>query len=263
MLPAKPNPAHEAIAQYAKGHPGSSIITTNYDCCMDLALGEVNKDFRYQLDFANVSAPAQLPDAPTQLIKLHGSLNWFYCETCQEVQLTDIRQIVDNFLQDRAPYPVIGVCKDCGGQRRGLLVPPLAMKFDMAPPLTPLVSLAGKAFEKAELIVVVGFSFPDADLYISRLLSKSMQGHASQKLLIVDPDGAVSQKVQRKFKASIPYFVPDRILRIQGDCAENLDKFLSGEFVKIAETATQGSGDEARRRRIRAAAVATPAESTA
>src|SRR3989338_473744 len=37
MLPAKPNPAHLAIRDYAKEHPNCSIVTTNYDCCMDLA----------------------------------------------------------------------------------------------------------------------------------------------------------------------------------------------------------------------------------
>jgi len=124
MLPAKPNPAHEAIAKYVKKHPGSSIVTTNYDCCMDLALGDSGKDFEYRIEFANVNRNKALPVDCTHLVKLHGSLNWFYCETCQEAQLVDIREMVGNFLEDRAPYPVIGICKVCGGQRRGLLVPP-------------------------------------------------------------------------------------------------------------------------------------------
>ncbi len=38
MLPAKPNKAHEAIVRYASTHEASAIVTTNYDCCMDLAL---------------------------------------------------------------------------------------------------------------------------------------------------------------------------------------------------------------------------------
>lgn len=173
MLPAQPNRAHKAIAEYVNKHPNSAIITTNYDCCMDLALGEIKRPLKYKLEFVN-QRENDLSDA-TQMIKLHGSLNWYYCETCQEVQLVDIRGLLQDYVENKSPYAVIGICKDCGGQRRGLLVPPLAMKFDVAPPLTPLLGEARDSFEKADLIMVVGFSFAEADLYISRMLSKSMQ----------------------------------------------------------------------------------------
>lgn len=228
MLPAQPNKAHQAIADYANRHPNSAIITTNYDCCMDLALGDINRPLRYRLEFVNHDEK-DITDA-TRMIKLHGSLNWYYCETCQEVQLVDIRLLLQQYIEDKSPYPVIGICKDCGGQRRGLLVPPLSMKFDIAPPLTPLLGEARDSFEKANLIVVVGFSFAEADLYISRMLSKSMQTENNQKLLIVDPDNKIVSRVRRKFKASIPNFDESRILRLVGDCSEVLPKFLAGDF---------------------------------
>jgi NAD-dependent SIR2 family protein deacetylase len=242
MLPARPNPAHNAIATYVKEHPRSLVVTTNYDCCMDLALGEVRKDFQYCIEFTNVATSYSAEENCTRLIKLHGSLNWFYCETCQEVQLVDIRQTMENFLEDRAPYPVIGICKDCGGQRRGLLVPPLAMKFDLAPPLTPLTGEAKIAFEVSDLIVVVGFSFADADIYISRMLSKSMQTKPDQKLLVVDPDNHVVEKVRRKFKASIPNFDAARIIRMTGDCSDVLPKFLTGQLLRSSVDSLDGSG---------------------
>jgi len=61
MLPAKPNAAHQAIADYAKHKQGTAIITTNYDCCMDLALGQHGKDFLYQVDFANADEKSRPP----------------------------------------------------------------------------------------------------------------------------------------------------------------------------------------------------------
>jgi len=141
--------------------------------------------------------------------------------------------MVADFLEDRSPYPVIGVCKNCGGQRRGLLVPPLAMKFDVAPPLTPLLSEAKSAFERAEMIVVVGFSFAEADTYISRMLSKSMQLSSSQRLIIVDPSATVVERLRRKFKTSIPNFNEYRIAKISGDCAELLPQFLRGALREL------------------------------
>jgi NAD-dependent SIR2 family protein deacetylase len=229
MLPAEPNKAHEAIANFTKTYPLSTIVTTNYDCCMDLALEAAQLPVTYRLEFANRTNAEVAGSAP--LVKLHGSLNWYYCETCQEVQCVDIRSTVENYKQGKAPYAVIAICKDCGGQRRGLLVPPLAMKFDVAPPLTPLLAEAREAFERADVIVVVGFSFAEADVYISRMLSKSMQTRPSQRLIIIDPISEVVSRVRRKFKSSIPNFEERRIIRITGDCSEALPKLLNGGYL--------------------------------
>jgi NAD-dependent SIR2 family protein deacetylase len=233
MLPAEPNKAHEAIATFTKSYPRSTTVTTNYDCCMDLALEAVQVPLTYCLEFANRSKEEDADRA--RLVKLHGSLNWYYCETCQEVQCIDIRSTVENYKQDRAPYSVIAICKDCGGQRRGLLVPPLAMKFDVAPPLTPLLTEARDAFEAAEVIIVVGFSFAEADVYISRMLSKSMQTKPGQKLIIVDPASDVAYRVRRKFKSSIPNFDEQRIIRLSEDCSEALPKLLEGRYLQDAK----------------------------
>ena len=150
---------------------------------MDLALREKAVDFKYGIDFINSDSPNGSRTSGVGLTKLHGSLNWFYCETCQDILLIDIKKTVDDFLNDKMPYPVIAVCRVCGGQY-ALLVPPLAIKFDLAPPLTRLLDRADEAFKSAKTIVVVGFSFAEADLYISRMLSKSMQTSKEQKLLI-------------------------------------------------------------------------------
>jgi len=104
------------------------------------------------------------------------------------------------------------------------------MKFDVAPPLTPLLSEAEAAFERSDIIVVVGFSFAEADVYISRMLSKAMQTSTKQKVIIVDPDSRVVERLKLKFKASIPNFDPSRIIKMSGDCAELLPEFLSGKM---------------------------------
>ena len=234
MLPAKPNKAHKAIANYVKAHGNTPIITTNYDCCMDLALLENRVPLSYLIEFSKPDVGA-LSEPPSQLIKLHGSLNWFYCETCQEVQWVDIQKMLADCLEGRISYPVIGVCLRCGGPKRGLLVPPLAMKFDAAPPLNPLSNHAATAFETADVIVVVGFSFADADLYISRMVSKAMQKKNKIKMIMLDPDWSVSARIRRKFSARIPNFDEKRIIELRGDCIETLPAFLKGEYHQVDE----------------------------
>lgn len=234
MLPAKPNKAHEAIASYVQTHGNTPIITTNYDCCMDLALLDNHVPLSYLIEFAKPDTGASNQQL-AQLIKLHGSLNWFYCETCQEVQWVDIQKMLADCLEGRISYPVIGVCLRCGGPKRGLLVPPLAMKFDAAPPLNPLLNHAATAFETADVIVVVGFSFADADLYISRMVSKAMQKKSKMKMIMLDPDWSVSARIRRKFSARIPNFDEMRIIELRGDCTETLPSFLKGEYYRVDE----------------------------
>lgn len=230
MLPAEPNDGHKAIAGFVGRRNNSQIVTTNYDCCMDRALTEQDVPYTYYVDFANSRHVPTTDTNPIGLVKLHGSLNWFYCETCQEVHWIDIQKTVEDYLDDRALYPVIAVCRTCGGQRRGLLVPPLAMKFDVAPPLNPIIGKASAAFSDVDIIVVVGFSFAEADLYISRMVSKAVQANERTQIVVFDPDANVIHKMRSKFSARIPDFDSSRILWVRGDCSESLPKFLNGDF---------------------------------
>ena len=237
MLPAQSNQGHKAIAEYIKNHSEASIITTNYDCCIDRAMIQAGVSYSYGLEFANEiqKNTTASGNSSTMLVKLHGSLNWFYCDVCQTVHLVEIERMVKDYVDDKTMYPVIGICKDCGGQRRGLLVPPLAMKFDMAPPLNPLIEQADNCFSRGDVIVVVGFSFADADLYISRMISKAIQENDNSKVVLFDPDVSVLKKIRSKFKARIPGFDCSRIIGVFDDCAETLPKFLSGEMHNIEE----------------------------
>ena len=236
MLPASPNAGHDAIVEYLKDNKSASIITTNYDCCIDLALIRNVMPFSYNIDLVNPDILPHLSDQGTPLIKLHGSLNWFYCETCQKVHLIDIQRTVEDYTTNRGEYSVISVCRECGGQKRGLLVPPHAMKFNAKPPLQPLIVKAASCFMTARLIVVVGFSFADADSYISQMLIKAMQASEDTRLMIVDPDEQVIEKTRRKFQDRIPQFdAANRILKLQGDCSELLPQFLRGELLMKAE----------------------------
>ena len=230
MLPAQPNAGHNAIANYVYNHPDSAIVTTNYDCCMDLALESKQVTISYLVEFAHNTVDHGGSSNIVSLIKLHGSLNWFYCGTCQQVHLIDIAKTVKEYMHDDNSYPVIAVCKDCGGQRRGLLVPPLAMKFDAAPPLTPLIEKAQDSFNQAETIIVVGFSFADADMYISRMLIKSLQRNLSVRVVVFDPDISVGEKLKRQLSLRIPNFDLQRVIQVSGDCSKTLPDFLEGKL---------------------------------
>ena len=244
MLPASPNKGHGAIVNYLNERPQTPIVTTNYDCCIDLALIEADMQCEYGVDFANASALLKQGKGGASLTKLHGSLNWFYCETCQAVWLIDIARAVNDYRNGVGEYPIISVCNQCGGQRRGLLIPPHAMKFDVSSPLQPLIADAARCFESASLIVAVGFSFADADQYIARMISKSLQASQDVRLVIIDPAPEVAERVRRKFGAQIPGFDSwNRIIKLQGDCAEVLPLFLKGDLFESPDNDPEASDE--------------------
>ena len=247
MLPAYPNDGHRAIVKYLNDRPETPIVTTNYDCCIDLALVNDGVLCEYGMDFANANVLPPHGERKASLTKLHGSLNWFYCETCQAVWLIDIAKAVNDYRNGVGEYPIISVCSQCGGQRRGLLVPPHAMKFDVASPLQPLIADASNSLAKASLIVAVGFSFADADRYIARMISKALQASPNAKLVIVDPSAEVANRVREKFGAQIPGFDSmNRIIKLQGDCSQVLPNFLQGEFFVSSEGHSQVPPDDDR-----------------
>lgn len=71
MISASPNPAHEAIVDFIKEHKNTSIITTNYDGCMDEAI--LRNGMHLKGTIGNESEENN-SDA-VQLIKMHGSIN--------------------------------------------------------------------------------------------------------------------------------------------------------------------------------------------
>jgi NAD-dependent SIR2 family protein deacetylase len=222
MIPAKPNLAHDAVAQFIKERPGTQIITTNYDGCMDDAL------LRAGLKPKPLEGTEHEPssDGHVDLIKLHGSINWFYCDSCQAVKEVPLEKVRASCAPDELSYPVIGVCWECGGQRRPLLVPPLSFKFVMFPDLVNLWSSASQAIGKAKTIIVVGYSFAEADSHINKMISRSLAKSKEQKLIVFDTNPAIVDRLRYRYEAAIEGFDIHRILRAAGNCETLLPELL-------------------------------------
>lgn len=72
-----------------------AFVSTNYDILIDNALAEergIGTDVDYGVDFRNFERPGdwQRPDLNrcASLFKPHGSLNWLFCPTCNELEIT-------------------------------------------------------------------------------------------------------------------------------------------------------------------------------
>ncbi|HFE38579.1 MAG TPA: hypothetical protein ENK06_09235 [Gammaproteobacteria bacterium] len=237
MIPAEPNKGHEAIVEFVKRNPKTSIITTNYDGCIDEALSKqdvVTNTF--------IEHSVEPSDAGTDLIKIHGSINWTYCDSCHDVREFDLLEQKKAFSSDSFSYAVIGICRNCGGQRRPLLIPPIGLKFIMFPSLISLWNAARERIERASYIIVVGYSFSDADTYINKIVERSMSINSQQKIIVCDPNPGLVDGLRKKYQARIEGFDERRILKAAGSADELLPKIL--KMGKVAKATRKKSANK-------------------
>jgi len=228
MIPAPPNTGHQEIVKFVEAHPKTSVVTTNYDGCLDEAFlrGKVHLN-------TYVEGEANSAEG-IDLIKIHGSINWSYCESCHEVREFDLLSLKSGFERDTVSYAVVGICKNCGGQRRPLLIPPIGLKFIMFPNLIRLWNLARERIETADILIVVGFSFSEADSYINKIIERSMSINSRQTMIVCDPNFKLVPTLRDRYSARIDDFHHDRILEAVGSSAELLPKVFQSLLSPVA-----------------------------
>jgi len=173
-----------------------SIITMNYDTDLEDNFDHFffNKALiDYKVDFINyrkcnpsewwddASKPISLPlmrsgsyePVPIKILKIHGSLNWKYCDCCDNVLLAFFNRNIDldkmAFLEDESaevnPYKLSSTkCPIDGNELSQLIIPPSHFK--------DFYRISIDELNKAKKICFIGYSFPDADFHIKALLNK-------------------------------------------------------------------------------------------
>lgn len=218
MIAAQPNDAHYAIVDFIKHHKNTSIVTTNYDICMEEALSSaVKSDERSQVK---------------NVIKIHGSINWWCCDYCPHIHKTDALDLKKEYGSGKLIYAIIGHCKKCGGLMRPLLVPPYAFKSEKFLKLGDNWNSAKLAFDNAHYLIVVGYSFSKSDNYILQMILDSMHTNENQKILIIDTNPEVAEILRKEFSKYISNFDKTRVLDTCGDCKEILPKILQSLLFK-------------------------------
>ena len=192
-----------------------TVLTTNWDIWIERALRPAPRPRRRRPGFHYGLGPERLAAAPrfpsrwyvgtdfgkdtiihghVTLLKLHGSLSW----AVRRGQLEKYGDLRPAFRGDAA------------------IVPPIKQK-EFANWLRPIWKLAEQALEQADRLLVVGYSFPDYDQEIRRLLKRSI-GDKRVDVHIFDPSADLVAK-------RIGLFLPQTPLNEHGaipDASEDL-----------------------------------------
>lgn len=165
MIQADSNAVHDNIARLiekSSEYYDISILTTNYDVCMEKAL------LKYGLE---TSYSGMKPNDGIPLVKIHGSLNWYYCEGCQDVIIYDM----DELNKFTKMYPTTASCLKCNTLTSLFMIPPIAYKYVMFPPIIEIWQSAMDELESADMIIVIGYSFSLSDDYILKMIVNGMK----------------------------------------------------------------------------------------
>ena len=159
------------------------FVSTNYDILIDNALTEEHAhgtNLDYGVDFRNFERQDDWRrpniNRRVSLFKPHGSLNWLFCPTCNELEITPKEKgVVTRLISDFTN----AVCPLCESVYMPLIVPPTFYKDLNNVFLSTIWNKTDIALRKVQHIVFCGYSFPDADIHIKYLLKRAQTNRDS------------------------------------------------------------------------------------
>ena len=214
-----------------KSGPRPVIITTNYDVNLEsVLLAKLGMARRYLIAYPGEFKTSELaiasesirehatsgaPNNVVELIKLHGSVNWLPRE--DQVQV-DVR----TYAEETDTRPVILRCQnedypDELGKATPLIVGPSLGKIVSEPFLREQWQAAFRALRHARDIVVAGYSFPETDGFMTRLLSEGIRSNkVVHRTFVVNPskDAAWWNRIENLFSRS---YWRNKVVRLRSD----------------------------------------------
>ncbi len=211
LFRVEPNDIHNSIAEFIYSlfknniQIDISIVTTNYDCCLEKALLYRNIDINtYITERSNCKSCIKL-------IKIHGSINWYYCPHCLNVQEYDIRKIYDYICREH--ISILPRCKNDDYLMEKLVVLPYYFKPFQVPKIIDIWHKGKDVIANSNLILIVGYSFPDTDDYLRQIFKQSFMSN-NTFVIVINPSETVRAEME-KFSEMIGLDFKNRYIYLQ------------------------------------------------
>lgn len=159
-----------------------TVISLNYDIIVDNAMvNHSNYLPDYGCDIDTGIYKAQQHHGT--LLKIHGSLNWSYCPSCNRLELGVAEsgrtyKMLEELYQENPLEPRYSChgfeCPQCSTFVEPVLITPTQLKDYRNPHVQRVWTLADQALRDAERAIIVGYSLPDDDLDVIYLLKRGL-----------------------------------------------------------------------------------------
>jgi hypothetical protein len=124
-----------------------------------------------------------------RLLKLHGSLNWYW-RPGDASGISVARRTLPGYFRSPAPYSEEQRRREVPG-RSPFVVPPASSKSDyyLNPIIKEMWSQAADRLRTADRVVLIGYSLPPTDVTFSNMLRESLQGrHCDVTVVDFNPE---------------------------------------------------------------------------
>lgn len=188
---------------YAKGIE-PTVISTNYDVIVDNAmfvLSEFHQNMRPPNYGVNIETQRYRDfcygGTFGNLLKIHGSLNWMYCDKCKRLELfisegMRTAKALDE-LYHTVPFDDAYSCQgtacrnpQCDGFINPILITPTYVKDYENPHVDNVWKQAEEKLKEADRVVFIGYSLPTDDVEVAMLLKRGLEHLDRKKITVVE-----------------------------------------------------------------------------
>jgi hypothetical protein len=166
-----------------------TLISLNWYVLLDAAVDREGHGIQYGLGETSTGPLSIGGDRAFQftLLKLHGSLNWWLCPLCSDLQVQHPSHAAALYWEKGAQGA--RPCKTCNGSMQPLFVPPTSQKLaavhDHFEPFPELWSRARRSLLRCREVYFVGYSFPPADLQFRVMVAEALRSNPYLQRIIV------------------------------------------------------------------------------
>ncbi|WP_326502575.1 SIR2 family protein [Rothia nasimurium] len=176
---------------------GLDVLTLNYDLAVESMAEQLEVNVNYGFDQWRPGTQLNWNHTPgnINLIKMHGSLNWH--ETNQRSFLPHVTAEADLVPVSSKPWIVLGDKE----------------KLSTKGPTLDLLRAGEEALERADHLVVAGYSF--ADEHINNLIFAWLEGKESRSIAVIDPGFPKYENAWGKEQSARNYLMEVYSLRLK------------------------------------------------
>lgn len=191
----------EIVESDKKSYEKVTVITFNYDLCLDYAFHYSSMPVNYCLSREETLG--------IKLLKLHGSLNWIACPKCKKVvpwHLKDFFRVKRWNVSGKVGKTVklnmseqFGQFQHCADAiaKSPFVIPPTWNKTQYHQHIDRVWAAAATELHDAVNVIVCGYSLPESDHFFKYLLALGSLGDGYlERFLVFNPDGAVKDRFE-------------------------------------------------------------------
>ncbi len=171
-----------------------TFISFNFDVLLSGAAYEKNIFFDYRLEFDSIDPKIKkyyLAQKTFKLIKLNGSLDWGICPSCGRIHLY-FPPLSKNFFDEQK----------CSGNCSNTIQPLIVIPHE-SHKLESLWELASRELKSADIITIIGYSFPEYDKAVRDLFARALRPDVKIEVVDLCKDDGI-RKIICKYKKMFP-----------------------------------------------------------